>query len=77
MATSAENESKIFYNDQSNKARYVYSISKDASINTVSCLLPNRMFLYKQPRLDEKFTYNESIIYTITRTITFQLYFKT
>lgn len=76
MTSCGENNSQIIYNDQSNKARYVYTISKECPINTNSCLLYNGLFLYKRPRSDEKFTYNESIIHSIVRTIAFQLYFK-
>jgi len=69
-------KSSITYNDQSNKARYVYAISKEPSIDYPFCHMYNNLFIYKRPRSDEKCTYNERIIYTVIRTIAFQLIFK-
>lgn len=59
----------IMYNDQSNKARYVYAISTEPPIDYPFCHMYNNLFIYKRPRSDEKFTYNERMIHTVIRTI--------
>lgn len=61
------------FNTQSNKARFIYTLSVDKKPNSIR--LTNKLYFSKEARSDEKLRFTESEITSILRTLCFTFTF--
>lgn len=75
--TITANSNKIIYNDQSNKARYIYTLSERCRTNVDFCRLNNGLYFSKETKSDEKLCLTETNVFNLARTVFFMYAFDT